>query len=56
MGAEGNLDCNLNDNQRLIVEDTCVLLKPFMYAQGLQKGSAMLLTSWYPTFCTGSEL
>jgi len=38
MEAEGNLDCNLNDNQWFIVEDTCVLLKPFMFAQKTLEG------------------
>ncbi len=38
MEAEGNLDCNLTDSQWLIVEDTCTVLQPFMFAQRTLEG------------------
>jgi len=42
MEAEGNLDCNLNDNQWWIIEDTCVLLKPFMFTQRTLEGECYI--------------
>jgi hypothetical protein len=48
MAAEGNLDCNLNDRQWQIVEDTCVLLKPFMFAQKTLEGECYVTNSMVP--------
>jgi len=42
MEAEGNLDYNLNDNQWWIIEDTCVLLKPFMFTQRTLEGECYI--------------
>lgn len=48
MEAEGNLDCNLTDSQWLIVEDTCTVLQPFMFAQRTLEGECYVTNSMVP--------
>ena len=48
MEAEGNLDCNLNDEQWVIINDTCILLKPFMFAQKTLEGETYVTNSMIP--------
>jgi hypothetical protein len=48
MEAEGNLDCNLTDSQWLIVEDTCTVLQPFMFAQKALEGGCYVTNSMAP--------
>jgi hypothetical protein len=48
MEAEGTLDCNLTAQQWLIVADTCVILKPFMFAQRTFEGEKYVTISLIP--------
>jgi hypothetical protein len=50
MEAEGTLDCNLAAQQWIIVQDTCVILKPFMFAQRTFEGEKYVTISLIPSF------
>ena len=48
MEAEGELDCNLTEEQWAIVKDTCDLLEPFMCAQKTLEGQKYVTISLVP--------
>jgi hypothetical protein len=48
MEAEGNLDCNLNARQWVIIKETCLILKPFMFAQKTFEGETYVTISMVP--------
>jgi hypothetical protein len=45
---EGDLQCNLNDSQWMIITDLHALLKPFMITQKLLEGQAYVTISLVP--------
>jgi len=48
MEAEGELDCNLTEEQWAIIKDTCDLLEPFMCAQKTLEGQKYVTISLVP--------
>jgi len=48
MEAEGNLDCNLTNDQWRIVAVTCEVLQPFMFAQKTLEGECYVTNSMVP--------
>jgi len=48
MELEGSLDCNLNEEQWKVIEDTCRVLEPFMVAQKLLEGENYVTVSFVP--------